>query len=86
MPSHQPVNMSLMVLKSKDNQYFFVLKASNGKVLMTSETYKTRRNAYKTAEKIQHQWNSDASYFNVVIEDKSEHWKIRAQTGAETTQ
>ena len=29
---------------STDNQYYFTLCGKNGKVIMTSETYKTQRN------------------------------------------
>lgn len=32
---------------SKDNQFYFTLCGSNGKVIMTSETYKTKRNRNK---------------------------------------
>lgn len=30
--------------KSKDNQYYFTVCGKNGKVIVTSETYKTPRN------------------------------------------
>lgn len=30
--------------QSTDNQYYFTLCGKNGKVIMTSETYKTQRN------------------------------------------
>lgn len=29
--------------KSKDNKFYFTVKARNGKVLVTSETYNTKR-------------------------------------------
>ena len=33
--------------KAKDDQYYFVFKASNGQVVLTSERYKQRRSALK---------------------------------------
>jgi len=35
------------ILKSKDKQWYFVVKAKNGRILVTSETYKTRRGALR---------------------------------------
>lgn len=39
--------------KSEDGQFYFVLRSSNNKVLMTSETYKTHRAALKAINAIQ---------------------------------
>ena len=35
------------IKKSKDDQYYFVLKANNGKVIATSETYKKKSSCEK---------------------------------------
>lgn len=37
----------IVIKQSTDKQYYFIVKAANGKVLMTSETYKRRANAMK---------------------------------------
>ena len=40
------------VLTSSDGQYYFDLKAANGKVILTSERYTTRANALKGIESV----------------------------------
>lgn len=35
--------MKFQIFRSKDNQYYFLLKARNGEVIATSETYKTKQ-------------------------------------------
>ena len=40
-------NFMITIKKSKNSQYYFLVKARNGKVLVTSETYKTRGGARK---------------------------------------
>jgi uncharacterized protein YegP (UPF0339 family) len=41
-------NMHFRTHRSKDKQHYFTLNAKNGKVIMTSETYKSRRNMMNT--------------------------------------
>jgi uncharacterized protein len=38
-------NSGFVISKSKDGQYYFVLKARDGHVLVTSETYTTKQSA-----------------------------------------
>ena len=38
-------NSGFIISKSKDGQYYFVLKARDGQVLVTSETYTTKQSA-----------------------------------------
>lgn len=43
--------MKISIKKAKDGQLYFVVSARNGKILVTSETYKSRQaaiNAIKT--------------------------------------
>lgn len=37
----------IVIKRATDHQWFYVVKAANGKVLLTSETYRRRRNALK---------------------------------------
>jgi len=41
------------VLKAKNKQWYFVLKAENGEVLFTSETYKSKQACKDTIKLIQ---------------------------------
>jgi uncharacterized protein YegP (UPF0339 family) len=38
--------------KSKDKQFFFILKGMNGQILTTSETYTRRENAIKGIRRV----------------------------------
>jgi len=42
----------IKIRKSKDGQYYFVVCSSNGKVLATSETYVSKRNAMRGVKAI----------------------------------
>ena len=44
--------MKYKIKKSKDNQYYFTVVADNGRVLVTSETYKQKQSAEKAIEAI----------------------------------
>ncbi len=35
--------MKFEILKSRNKQFYFVLKATNGEVILTSETYKSKQ-------------------------------------------
>lgn len=39
--------MKFVIKKSKNRQFYFILKARNGKTVIQSETYKTRASCYK---------------------------------------
>jgi uncharacterized protein YegP (UPF0339 family) len=41
-----------VIAKSKDNQYYFVLVASNGEVICTSETYTTVQSCKKGIQSV----------------------------------
>lgn len=45
--------MKFVIKKSKDKQFYFILQAKNNQVVMTSETYKSRRNAKESLMLIQ---------------------------------
>ena len=42
-------NSGFIISKSKDGQNYFVLKARDGQVLVTSETYTTKQSASRLA-------------------------------------
>ena len=45
--------MKFVIKKSSDNQFFFVIKASNGQTLCTSETYTAKQSAKNAIDTIQ---------------------------------
>jgi uncharacterized protein YegP (UPF0339 family) len=48
--------------KASDGQFYFNLKASNGKVILTSERYTEKRNAQKGAESVRKNAANDARF------------------------
>lgn len=44
--------MKLHIRKADDNQWYFTLNGRNGKVIMTSETYKRIRSVNKQVDKL----------------------------------
>jgi uncharacterized protein YegP (UPF0339 family) len=44
--------MKFEIHKSKDRQFYFILKARNGQVIATSETYKTKESCKKGIKSI----------------------------------
>ena len=43
----------IKILEAKNNEFYFVIKAGNGKVIATSETYKRKRDCLKSAKLVQ---------------------------------
>lgn len=58
--------MKFVIEKSKDGQFYFVLKARNGQVLVTSETYKRKASCKKAI------WSMKDKVFTAKIIDKTE--------------
>jgi len=48
----KPKAMKFKLRKSTDGQFYFYITASNGNVLLSSETYKRKASAIKTIESI----------------------------------
>lgn len=44
--------MKFVIKKSSNEQYYFFIKASNGQILCTSETYTTKQSAKDTIDTI----------------------------------
>ena len=50
------------VIKSKDNQFRFVLKAANGEAILTSELYQTRASAENGIASVRANCGTDSRY------------------------
>lgn len=48
--------------RAKKNQFYFRVKAKNGRVLVTSETYKSKASAWKAMESLE---NLMMGYFDI---------------------
>lgn len=50
------------ILKAKDGQFYFVLKAGNGEVILTSELYTTKASAQNGIHSVQKNAEHDEQY------------------------
>ncbi|HBB6316658.1 YegP family protein [Staphylococcus delphini] len=57
--------MRFVIHKSRDDQYYFVIKASNGEIVATSETYVFKSSALSTIESMKKGINSESQVIDV---------------------
>ncbi|MEO7743130.1 MAG: YegP family protein [Usitatibacter sp.] len=66
------------VNRSKADEFFFVLKAGNGEVVMTSEMYKSRASADTGIASVQKNSADDFNYERATAADGRLHFNLRA--------
>jgi len=66
------------VNKSKADEFFFVLKAGNGEVVMTSEMYTTRAKADNGIMSVQTNSAEDFNYERATAADGKYHFNLHA--------
>ena len=66
------------VNKSKADEFFFVLKAGNGEVVMTSEMYTSRASADAGIASVQANSDEDFNYERATASDGRFHFNLRA--------
>ncbi len=64
--------------KSSDGQFYFVLKAGNGEVILTSERYTTRPAAENGIASVQKNSPDEARYERKTSSDKREYFNLKA--------
>lgn len=64
------------IKKAKDGQFYFNLKASNGKIILTSERYPEKRNAQKGIESVRKNAANPARF-----ERKEKRFVLKASNG-----
>ncbi|MBA8772084.1 YegP family protein [Staphylococcus coagulans] len=57
--------MRFVIRKSRDGQYYFVIKASNGEIVATSETYVYKFSALSTIESMKKGVNSESQVIDI---------------------
>jgi uncharacterized protein len=73
-----PMNGWFDVNKSTANDFYFLLKAGNGEVVMTSEMYKTRDSADNGIASVQANSGDDANYERATAKDGKFHFNLKA--------
>ncbi|KRG44306.1 hypothetical protein ARC78_05825 [Stenotrophomonas pictorum JCM 9942] len=64
--------------KSSDGQFYFVLKAGNAEVILTSERYSTRTAAENGIASVQHNSPDEARYERKTASDGRYHFNLKA--------
>lgn len=57
--------MRFVIDKSRNGQYYFVIKSSNGEIVATSETYVYKSSAKSTIESMKKGINSDSLVIDI---------------------
>lgn len=66
------------ILKAKDEQFYFVLKAGNGEVILTSELYTTKASAKNGIESVQINSKDDDKYELLPSKNEKFYFNLKA--------
>lgn len=68
-------------LKKSGDKFHFVLKASNGQVILSSQMYASKASALNGIESIQKNCEKDDSFEMKTAKNGKLHWNIKATNG-----
>lgn len=68
-------------LKKSGDKYHFVLKASNGQVILSSQMYASKASAMNGIESIQKNCQNEDSFEMKTAKNGKIHWNIKATNG-----
>lgn len=68
-------------LKKSGDKYHFVLKASNGQVILSSQMYASKASAMNGIESIQKNCQNEDSFEMKTAKNGKFHWNIKATNG-----
>jgi uncharacterized protein YegP (UPF0339 family) len=69
------------IKKSANEQYMFNLKAANGEVILTSETYRQKRSAEQEIASVQANAGDDSRFERKTAKDGSPYFVLKASNG-----
>ena len=69
------------IKQGKKGQFFFNLKAANGEVILTSETYKVKESSDKGIESVRKNSASDAMFDRKVASNGQNYFVLKAANG-----
>ena len=69
------------IKKSADEQFMFNLKAANGEVILTSETYKQKRSAEQGVASVKAHASDDSRFERKTAKDGSPYFVLKAANG-----
>ena len=69
------------IKKSKDNQFYFNLKAGNGEIILTSEMYKAKASADNGIASVKTNAPNDARYDRKIAKNDQFYFNLKAANG-----
>lgn len=69
------------IKKTKSGQYMFVLKAANGRVILTSEQYKDKASVKNGVESVKKNARNDSNYERKVSTKGQHYFVLKAPNG-----
>ena len=69
------------IKKSADEQFMFNLKAANGEVILTSETYRQKRSAEQGIASVKANASDDSRFERKTAKDGSPYFVLKAANG-----
>ncbi len=70
-----------VIKKSKDNQFYFNLKADNGEIILTSEMYKSKNGAENGIASVKENSSNDSRYERKEAKSGQNYFNLKAANG-----
>ena len=67
------------IKKAKNGQFHFNLKATNGEIILSSETYTTKSNAKKGIESVRRNAESESQFARLESRNKKPYFVLKAR-------
>lgn len=73
--------MGKIILKKKESDYYFVLKAENGAIILTSEIYPNQEGCMKGIQAVKHNARNDERYTRKTSKNGRYYFLLVAENG-----
>ena len=74
-------NPKYQIKNSSDGQFYFVLKAGNGEVILTSEMYTAKQSCENGIESVKNNGGDDDNYNRLTSADNKDYFTLEAANG-----
>ena len=71
-------NPKYQINNSSDGQFYFVLKAGNGEVILTSEMYTTKQNCQGGIESVKNNGGDDGNYDRLKSSNEKDYFNLKS--------
>ncbi|MCH7534210.1 MAG: YegP family protein [Bacteroidetes bacterium] len=71
-------NPKYQIKNSSDDQFYFVLKAGNGEVILTSEMYTAKQNCENGIESVKKNGEDDSNYDRLTSSNDKDYFNLKS--------